>query len=146
MKPFYCIICLIIFASCSSNNDILANPNLPNYPFDTGNLINTSLPQFNNLQFPGNSVILNNPYGINGVVLYYAGANNYSAFEISDPNHPLSNCSTLSVEGVIATCSCDDGNSYDILNGQRREGTTGQYTLKRYFVEKLGSVIRVYNN
>jgi hypothetical protein len=91
-------------------------------------------------------VILNSPYGINGVVLYYAGGSNYSAFEITDPNHPISNCSTLSVEGIIATCDCDDGNSYDILNGIGRTGTTGSYSLKRYFVEVNGSIIRVYNN
>lgn len=146
MKRFFYLILFVLLASCSGNNDIIPNPYLPNYQFDTGDLINTNLPQFNDLQFPGTSKILNSPYGINGVVVYYAGANNYSAFEITDPNHAITNCSSLSVEGIIATCICDDGNSYDILNGQRREGTTGPYTLKRYFVEKVGSIIRVYNN
>lgn len=146
MRPLFYLICLIILTSCSDNNDIRENPYLPNYQFDTGNLINTTFPQFNELQFPGNSIVLNEPYGINGVVLYYAGGDNYNAFEISDPNHALSSCSTLSIEGIIATCNCDDGNSYDILNGQSREGTTGTYHLKRYFVERLGSIIRIYNN
>lgn len=137
---------LLLLVACSNNDPILNNPNLPNYTFDTGNLINTNLPQYSILQFPGNFVILNSPYGINGVVLYYAGGSNYSAFEITDPNHAINNCSTLSVEGIIATCNCDDGNSYDILNGAGRTGTTGSYALKRYFVEVSGTIIRVYNN
>lgn len=146
MKKFLYIICFIFLTNCSPDNTNTKNPYLPNYEFNTGSLINTNLPEFNKLKFAGNFVILNSPYGINGVVLYYAGGDNYNAFEITDPNHQISNCSKLSVVGIIATCTCDDGNSYDILNGDRREGTTGNYTLIRYRVEVTGSIIRVYNN
>ena len=146
MKRFFGVLFLLFLMGCSNNDPIINNPNLPNYTFDTGNLVNINLPQYSNLQFPGNFKILDGPYGINGVVLYYAGGSNYSAFEISDPNHALSNCSTLSVEGIIATCNCNDGNSYDIINGIGRTGTTGSYTLKRYHVEVNGSIIRVFNN
>ena len=140
------LILTLIIASCSRSDDgNTTNPYLPNYSFDTGNLVNTSLPGYSHLTFANNYVVLEN-YGINGVVLFYAGGTNYSAFELSDPNHQLTSCSHLTVEGVIATCDCDDGNSYDILNGLGREGTTGQYVLKRYFVEPLGNIIRVYNN
>ena len=138
----------ILLVSCKKSDDDANqnNRNLPNYTFDTGALINTNLAQYNDLQFPNNYVLLNSNYGINGVVLFYAGGNNYSAFELSDPNHELRACSTLTVEGVIATCDCDDAKAYDILTGQTQEGTTGQYLLKRYFVEKAGNIIRVYNN
>jgi hypothetical protein len=146
MKYYLYLFLAIFFIGCSTNNDIIKNPYLPNYSFDTGSLINTSLPQFSQLKFPGNYVILDKPYGINGFVLYYAGGTNYNAFEITDPNHPISNCSKLSIEGIIATCNCDDGNSYEILNGLKREGTTGTYPLIRYYVEVSGSIIRVYNN
>ncbi|MEN3323360.1 hypothetical protein VP395_06450 [Mariniflexile soesokkakense] len=146
MKPFLYVTCFVLLATCSADNMITKNPYLPNYQFNTGSLINTNLPEFSQLKFPGNFVILNSPYGINGVVLYYAGGTNYNAFEITDPNHQISTCSKLSVAGIIATCNCDDGNSYDILNGIKREGTTGSYTLIRYRVEVSGSIIRVYNN
>ncbi|MFH4963533.1 hypothetical protein V8G69_00895 [Gaetbulibacter sp. M235] len=146
MKYFFYIICFAFLVGCSTNSDLVKNPYLPNYGFDTGNLINTNLPQFSQLKFPGNFVILDSPYGVNGLVLYYAGGTNYNAFEISDPNHPLSTCSKLSVEGIIATCDCNDGNSYEILNGIKREGTTGDYPLIRYKVEAIGSIIRVYND
>lgn len=146
MKSFFYIIGFIFLVGCSANNDFVKNPYLPNYSFDTGSLINTNLPQFSQLKFPGNSVVLDKPYGINGFVLYYAGGTNYNAFEITDPNHTISNCSKLSIEGIIATCNCGDGNSYEILNGIKREGTTGTYPLIRYSVEVSGSIIRVFNN
>ncbi|PWK18942.1 hypothetical protein [Xanthomarina spongicola] len=142
------ILLVILIVSCNKNDDDgnTNNQFLPNVTFDTGTLVNTSLPQYSDLQFANNFVILNNNYGINGVVLFYAGGDNYSAFELSDPNHALSGCSTLSVDGVIATCDCEDGNSYEILNGTGQTGTTGNYALKRYFVEPAGNIIRVYNN
>lgn len=150
MKPILALILITVFAlSCQSdddNNENLNNQYLPNILFDTGTLINTNLPQYSDLQFPNNKVILPSNYGINGVVVFYAGGSNYSAFELTDPNHEISNCSVLTVEGIIATCSCSDENSYDILTGQPQEGTTGNYGLKRYFVEVNGNIIRVYNN
>lgn len=146
-KTSLIVLLLLLFIACSKSDDGNSrNPFIPNYEFDTGSLINTNLPQYNNLKFPGNHIILNDPYGVNGVVVYYAGGDLYSAFELSDPNHALSACSTLSVEGVIATCGCDDNNAYDVLGGSRTEGTTGQYTLKRYFIEANANIIRVYNN
>ncbi|WP_452224897.1 hypothetical protein [Lacinutrix chionoecetis] len=141
------LLLVIIVLSCKKNDDDNQNnnPNIPDAVFDTGSLINTSLPQYNQMQFPGNYIVLNN-YGYQGVVLYYAGNNNYSAFELSDPNHPISACSNLTVEGIVATCGCSDENAYEIINGTRQEGTAGQYTLVRYFVEVNGSIIRVFNN
>lgn len=143
-RLFITLICLFL-ASCSKNNVNNNNPFLPDYSFDTGNAINTSLPQFSNLQFPGNYIIMGSNYGINGFVVYYSGIS-YTAFELTDPNHTLQTCSKLTIQGVIATCGCEDGNSYDILTGQGQEGTNGQYLLKPYFVEVNGNIIRVYNN
>ncbi|MGY0391517.1 hypothetical protein ACW5R3_03005 [Bizionia sp. KMM 8389] len=144
----YIVFTLLLISSCSNNDDNATQQNefLPNYGFDTGNLINTNLPQYSDMQYPNNFIILNSNYGINGVVVFYAGGSNYSAFELTDPNHAIRDCSKLTVNGVIATCSCDEGKSYDILTGQPQEGTTGKYGLKRYFVEKTGNIIRVYNN
>ncbi len=146
-NAFVLILCLTIL-SCKKNDDdnIQNNQYIPDITFNTGDLINLSLPQYSDLQFAGNYYITPSNYGVNGVVVYYAGNNNYSAFELSDPNHPLRDCSTLTVEGVLATCTCDDSKTYDILTGQPQEGTTGNYGLKRYFVEKTGDIIRVWNN
>lgn len=145
---FFLVFTSLVFMSCNKNDDdnVRENEFLPNYTFDTQNLINTNLPQYSDMEFPNNHIVLSNNYGINGVVVFYAGGTNYSAFELTDPNHVIRNCSKLTVNGVIATCNCDDEKAYDILTGQPQEGTTGQYGLKRYFVEKTGNIIRVYNN
>ena len=139
------ILTVLFLTSCSSNDDGRnGNPNVPDYAFDTGNLINTNLPQFSNLQFPGNFIVLSQ-YGVNGIVLYSSGTT-YSAFELSDPNHQINTCSQLIVEGIIASCTCDDGNTYNIVNGGQQEGTSGQYGLVPYGVEVVGNIIRVFNN
>ncbi|MBD0830974.1 hypothetical protein [Aestuariibaculum sediminum] len=144
MKLILQTIILLFIFSCSSD-DVIKNPYLPNYKFNTNNFIDTRLPQYNKLQLPGNSVILTD-YGINGIVIFYAGGDNYNAFELSDPNHEVTSCSKLTVDGVIASCSCNDNNSYEILTGNMQEGTSGQYPLLRYNVEVTGSIIRVFNN
>jgi nitrite reductase/ring-hydroxylating ferredoxin subunit len=134
-----------LMSSCSKNDDANNNnPYLPEQNFDTGTTINTNFPQYNSLQFPGNHSVING-FGINGIVVYNSGSS-YIAFELSDPNHALQSCSKLTVEGVIATCGCTGEKQYDILTGQAQQGTTGQYTLKPYFVETSGNIIRVYNN
>ena len=102
-----------------------------------------SLPQYNKLNYPGNSFVTRN-YGLNGIVVYNLNNDQYLAFELSDPNHVLTDCSTLFVEGLEAKCSCDDGNVYSIITGQRVAGE-GQYSLKPYRVERLGNVLRISN-
>lgn len=150
MKRFFVLaISVGLLLSCSSDDDNNNNQNnqfIPNVNFDTGSLININLPQYSHLQFPNNYVTLNSNYGLNGVVLFYAGGNNYNAFELTDPNHEIRSCSNLTVEGVLATCNCDGAKSYDILSGQPQQGTTGNFGLKRYFVEVNGDIIRVFNN
>lgn len=144
---FFGVIIMCLSCSKEDNAIIINNPHLPEYTFDTGDLINTNLPQFSDLKFPGNYITLTQDgYGINGITLYFSGNNNYSAFEMTDPNHKIETCSSLEVDGTTATCNCEDGNSYEIISGSMRKGTQGQYTLKRYLIEVNGAIIRIYNN
>lgn len=143
-KLLFIVVTALLTFSCSKSDNDTSNQFLPNQSFDTTTTINTSFPQYNSLQFPGNHAVVNG-FGINGIVVYNTGSS-YVAFELSDPNHYLQACSKLTVEGVIATCNCEDENAYDILTGLAQEGTTGAYTLRPYFVEASGNIIRVYNN
>lgn len=146
---YFIVITLFVLSlsSCQKNDDTIQNnPFIPNIAFDTQTLINTDLPQYNNLQFPGNHIVLNNNYGLNGVVVQYSGGTNYNAFELTDPSHAISDCSKLTIQNGLATCGCDDEKKFEIVSGQPINGTTSQYTLKRYFVEVNGNIIRVYNN
>ena len=66
------------------------------------------------------------------------------AFELTDPNHVPSSCSVLEVDGIQASCGCEDGNVYSIITGQLVEGQ-GEYTLKPYRVERAGNVLQISN-
>lgn len=136
------LVFLLVLNSCSTNDDNrIDNPNLVDVSFRL--ILNLNLPEYNSLNFPGNSYSIYNT-GINGVVVYNINNSQFTAFELSDPNHPLNECSTLRVEGVIAKCDCNDGNSYNILTGEHTNGSA-QYTLKPYRIVKNGNELEIYN-
>lgn len=138
---FILLISFTIF-SCQPDDDLRNNnPYLTNLSFRLN--LNLSLPEYNSLNFPGNSYTTYN-YGINGVVVYNINNTQYAAFELSDPNHELRECSSLTVEGIIAGCNCEDGNKYNILTGELSSGS-GQYSLKPYRVRKSGNILEVFN-
>lgn len=142
MNKTYILLFIVLgLVSCEPDDDIRNNPYLNEVSFRLD--INLNLPEYNNLNFPGNSYTSYN-HGINGVVIYNINNTQYTAFELSDPNHPLTTCSRLTVQGIIATCTCGDGNSYNILTGELSSGT-GQYSLKPYRIRKSGNIIEVYN-
>ena len=131
----------ILLMSCSgSDDDYRNNPNLPDVNFNFQ--LNLNFAEYNDLQFPGNSFATYN-YGVRGVVIYNINSSQYVAFELSDPNHPPNNCSGMIVDGVIATCGCDD-NQYNVITGELVEGD-GDYTMKPYRVQRSGNMLEVYN-
>lgn len=142
---FYYILTALLLISCSNNDDNAGSKYIPNVTFDTGNAINTNLPQYSNLQYNGN-FITNYNYGVNGISIYRLG-DLYVAFELSDPNHVLSGCSKLTEDdNGIFTCNCEEQNQYNIITGQPWAGTNASQALKPYRVSVNGSIIRVYND
>lgn len=140
-KIFLFLPVLIILFSCSgTDDDFRNNPNLPDVRFNFQ--LNLSFPEYNDLQFPGNSYATYN-YGVRGVVIYNINNDQYVAFELSDPNHPPSSCSGMTVNGVIASCGCDD-NEYNVITGELTEGE-GEYIMKPYRVQRSGNMLEVYN-
>ncbi|MFK5983336.1 MAG: hypothetical protein QM499_10515, partial [Flavobacteriaceae bacterium] len=91
----------ILFA-CSGSDD----NNNSNNPFLTPPPVNInlslSLPEYNPLNFDGNSIILSGQ-GIRGIVVSRISSSFYTAFDITDPNHIPNSCSRMEVEGIIAT-------------------------------------------
>ena len=142
MKKLFLIIPLFfLIISCSQDDENYQNnPNLPNINFRFQ--LNLSLPEYNDLDFPGNSYATYT-HGVRGVVVYNLNNSQYVAFELSDPNHPPSNCSGMTVDGVIASCGCDD-NKYNIITGEPSEGEA-QYSMKPYRVRRSGNIIEVFN-
>lgn len=129
--------------SCDKNDDRPDNnPNLID-PIISINL-NLNLPEYNGLNFPGGSVIVQNQ-GVGGVVVYNVNNDLFTAFDLSDPNHPPNSCSRMEVNGVIATCSCTtDDNEYDIVTGIHRTDNN-LFPMQQYRVELTGSIVRVSN-
>lgn len=135
------LVLLISLSSCNPDDELTKNPFLPELSFTL--VLNLSLPEYNNLNFPGNSYVTYNN-GINGIVIYNINNSQYAAFELSDPNHSLRECSRMTVQGIIATCNCEDENSYNIITGEISSGS-GQYSLKPYRIRKSGNVLEVFN-
>ncbi|HET7361680.1 MAG TPA: hypothetical protein VFI78_07085 [Salinimicrobium sp.] len=132
----------LLFLGCSKDdNGRNNNPYLVDLNFAFR--VNLNLPQYNQLNYPGNSMSLYT-HGIKGIVIYNLNNTQYLAFELTDPNHPPSDCSRLEVNGTEATCGCDDGNMYTIITGQQIEGE-GQYSLKPYRIVRVGDVLEISN-
>ena len=139
------VLTVFLLLSCKNDNGDAGcvSRQLPNYPFDTGTLINTNLSTFIGLDLPGGSAYVPG-YGVKGIYLYNTGSS-IVAFEASDPAHSPSDCSLMTQNGIELSCQCGDGNKYQLLTGQQMEGSGG-HCLRAYRVEVVGKIIRVYNN
>src|SRR6056300_314508 len=114
--PFFLALLLL---SCTKNN-VERNPYLPETRFDQS--INLALPAFDNLNYQGGSLYWASG-GIKGLLLFNL-AGNIMAWEASCPNHVPSSCSTVQINGVTASCSCEDY-QYSLDTGQPlTEGAT----------------------
>ncbi|WP_422106989.1 hypothetical protein [Winogradskyella sp.] len=133
------IILSFILVSCSGDDN--NNPNC-NFLFDAGvNLtVNTNLPQFNQLQFPGNGVYVAGQ-GNSGIWLWRLNSSTLLAWDAADPSRPPAACSTLTdIGGGIVESGCEDApNQYSLLTGQGFDGNSSPCTLKPYRVDNLGN-------
>ncbi|MBU2928047.1 hypothetical protein [Winogradskyella psychrotolerans] len=136
MKKIILILSCVLVFGCSKS-DTTYNCN---YLLDVGvNLtVNLNLPQFNQLLFPINAVRVSN-YGNDGIILVRTSSNSLLAWDGADPNHTLSSCSTLTIDGLNAVCSCGDGNEYSLLTGTAINDNAQPCTLKPYRVEATGN-------
>ena len=137
MKKLILLLSCIVFFTCNKND----NNNNCNFLFDAGvNLtVNTNLPQFNQLQFPGNGVYVPEQ-GNNGIWLWRLNSEILYAWDAADPNHQPAACSTLedTGSGDIVGCGCDD-NQYSLATGQSFGENTQPCTLKLYRVDAIGN-------
>jgi nitrite reductase/ring-hydroxylating ferredoxin subunit len=138
MKKYFSFLVFIFLLACNGDNFNNSNPYLSNVNFSID--INTNLPDYNALQFPGNPKLIHGA-GVQGIIVMKNGAgNSYVAWEASCPNQYPTTCSKLIISGSNAKCSCDSF-LYSIFTGQGGQ----QYPLKAYRVEANGNIIRVYN-
>ncbi len=134
---------LLFSLACGGEDDtrLINNPYLNTIPVALN--LNLNLPQYNILKYPGNFLELNNQ-GIGGIVVYNVNNSLYTAFDLSDPNHNPNNCSSMTVEGVIASCTCSDNNSYDLVTGQHQTENQA-YPMLPYRIHRNGDVLVITN-
>lgn len=139
MKKFILLLVLPFFMGCEKDSVGNRNPFLPDYAVNYN--VNLSLPTFSNLQFPSNGVLITTAgVGIRGIFVFNTGSG-YVAYDAACPNQALSDCSSMTLNGIMAKCPCD-GAEYSLFTGLS-EGKT--YPMKPYRTEVNGNVIRVYN-
>lgn len=142
MKSFFYLLLFFLIAGCSDNSADNKNCRfLLNIGVNVS--INMSLPQYSQLQFISNSVYVPNA-GNAGIIVTNTGSG-YLAWDASDPNHTPSNCSTLTVSGLNATCGCEDKNTYSLVTGQAIGNGNLICPLKNYKVEQSGNNLLIYN-
>lgn len=144
MKKTIALLLVFVTVIACNNDDDNNNPNNPYLTVPPVSLnLNLNLPEYNELKFPGNSVIVTYQ-GIKGIVVYNVNNDLYTAFELSDPNHIPNSCSRMEVEGIVATCQCDDENKYDIVTGQNQNDQS-LYPMQQYRTDRTGDIVRVFN-
>lgn len=104
--------------------------------------INLNLPQYSQLQFISNSVLIPNA-GNKGVIVTNSGTG-FLAWDAGDPNHSQSACSVVNGSGLVGTCGCADANSFSFITGQSL-GEALPCALKAYRVEQNGNSLFISN-
>jgi hypothetical protein len=140
-KVCFVLLLSITMVSCSKSN---VNNSNCKFLLNIGvNLnINLNLPQYSQLQFISNSVLIPNA-GNKGVIVTNSGTG-FLAWDAGDPNHSQSTCSVVNGSGLVGTCGCVEANTFSFITGQSL-GTALPCTLKPYRVEQSGNTLIITN-
>ena len=138
---------LLVVLSFSCDNDRgTRNPFLQEIGFRFD--MNLNLPLYSPLTNFGNAVFVNNAgIGTRGFFVIQSTIGQYRAFEASCPNHQPNDCSTMTLEGQIVTCSCEDY-EYSLFTGQllnRPDDGNRYYDMLEYRVTNSGNIVVVSN-
>ena len=136
------IILTLSLLSCDSDDARQNNPNLLNIQFSIE--LNLNLPAYSQLNFAGNAIYENGPgIGNDGIIVANTGSG-FVAWDASDPNMIPDNCTRLVIDGLTATNTCSNQNSYSLVTGQPFQDGL-QFALLNYRVSENGNSIIVFN-
>ncbi|MGB3152101.1 MAG: hypothetical protein WBB27_15710 [Maribacter sp.] len=139
------ILLLVLLLSCT-NDRTNRNPFLQeiNFRFDA----NLNLPLYSPLTNTGSAVLVQSDgIGTRGVFIINTGFNQFRAFEASCPNHAPNSCSTMILDGQVATCSCEDY-QYSLFTGQqlnRPDDGNRYYDMLEYRATFGGNSVSISN-
>lgn len=138
MKKIWLLIVFVsVLFACSDNGNSNKNPYIPNYPVNIN--LDPNLPTYNKLIYISNPVFVPNQ-GAKGLIVMKTGDGTYNAFDAACPNQELTSCTAMTIDGIMAVCSCDK-TSYNLYTGLGGK----EYPMKQYRVELKGTLIHVYN-
>ena len=139
---------LITIIACNSDSTN-RNPYLQeiNFSFDA----NLNLPLYSPLTNTGSAIyVQSETAGTRGVFIInsgFTGSNQFRAFEASCPNHAPNNCSTMSLNGQVVTCSCEEY-QYSLFTGQlliRPDDGNRYYDMLEYRTSFSGNTVIISN-
>ena len=139
----FIVLQLLILNSCRKV-DIDRNPYLSYVNFNFS--LNLNLPAYDNLRYAGGGLDISQG-GINGLLVFNLNGNDFMAWEATCPNHPIRDCSDLSITGVLAECACE-GFEYSLATGQLlnpKEETKNPYPMLFYNVRRSGNTLQISN-
>ncbi|MEZ4874353.1 MAG: hypothetical protein R2793_02580 [Flavobacteriaceae bacterium] len=145
-KLFFTLFFGTLLLSCGNNNN---NNNLNNNPYLTPPIVSLNL----NLNLPGiqpfkvsRKFSHTKPTGNKGIVIYNVNNDLYTAFDLGDPNHIPNSCSKMTLEGIIATCTCNDGGPMiSSLVKRREQGNQEVYPMLQYRIQRNGNSLTLTN-
>jgi len=141
MRAIFLFLGLSLLWSCESDDNARRNPNLLN--INVNFEVNLNLPQFNNLNFSGNSVFIPGQGNL-GLIVVNSGSS-FLAWDAADPNLVPRECSRLVINGLNASSNCDeDTNSYSLVTGQPLQEDL-RFPLYAYRVTESDGVLRIFN-
>jgi len=145
MPRILSLVILVLLLSCD-NDTGNRNPFLQEIGFRFD--MNLSLPLYSPLTNLGNAVYIASPgVGTRGVFVIKSNFDQYRAFEATCPNHIPNDCSTMTLDGQIVTCSCE-GYEYFLFTGQQKDRPDDgkrYYDLLEYRATQSGNVVVVTN-
>lgn len=139
-------ILLLLTGVCCESDTERRNPYLQEFGFRFE--INLGLPLYSPLTSIGNPVFIGTEgAGIRGVFVMNTGFDIFRAFEASCPNHSPNPCSTMTITGQNARCSCEDF-EYSLFTGQqldRPDDGNRYYDMLEYRATASGNSIIISN-
>jgi nitrite reductase/ring-hydroxylating ferredoxin subunit len=146
MKRFLSLILLFSLLSCAKQGTN-RNPFLQELGFQFE--LNLNLPLYSPLTNPGSSIYVDNSQvGTRGAFVTNTGFDVFRVFEASCPNHAPNECSTMELNGIVATCSCDDF-EYSTITGQMLNNPndgTRYYDMLEYRASFNGGNVIIISN
>lgn len=145
MRYLYGILITLLLLACESEGTN-RNPFLQEVRFRFE--LNLNLPLYNGLNNIGNPVYVGNAsVGTRGAFVIKTSPDTFFAFEASCPNHVPNSCSTMTIDGQEAVCSCEDYR-YSLFTGQqlnRPDDGNRYYDLLFYRAAQSGNVVVISN-